>query len=101
MSIVRTDYPPEWPTLRARILRRSRNAEGLEQCECMGECGLHSLRGPRRGPQVHGPPATFLPPPRAAKHPPGLFTSSSHLPPPTHNMTLTPHYNAAVDVLTI
>jgi len=59
MSIARADYPAEWPTLRARILRRSRNRDGMEQCECMGECGLHCLRGPRRCLEINGRLAMF------------------------------------------
>lgn len=60
MSIDKSDYPPDWPVLRRRILKRATNRDGLEQCECMGECGLHCFTGgPRRCREINGRPALF------------------------------------------
>jgi hypothetical protein len=55
----RNDYPPDWSVLRVRILRRSRNNDGIEQCECMGECGLHCFKGPRRCSELNGHPSQW------------------------------------------
>lgn len=37
----RSDYPENWPEIRARILERAKDQRGVSQCECEGECGLH------------------------------------------------------------
>lgn len=55
-TLRRNDYPPEWPVIRRRILGRSRNASGAEQCECMGECGLHR---DRRCREINGARALY------------------------------------------
>jgi hypothetical protein len=33
------DYPENWKEIRARVLERAKNADGISQCECHGECG--------------------------------------------------------------
>jgi hypothetical protein len=38
------DYPANWTEIVAEIRKRSRNAAGKEQCECMGECLKHRDR---------------------------------------------------------
>lgn len=37
-------YPAKWKEIGLEIRRRSRNADGKEQCECHGECLKHSGR---------------------------------------------------------
>lgn len=37
-------YPAKWKEIGVEIRRRSRNADGKEQCECHGECLKHSGR---------------------------------------------------------
>jgi hypothetical protein len=60
MPIAKSDYPPDWLRIRARILERAKNADGIPQCECMGECGLHRFTGgPRRCRELDGRPARF------------------------------------------
>ncbi len=44
MAIRASDYPQNWPQIRAEILNRSTNALGQEQCECRGECEKHRGR---------------------------------------------------------
>jgi hypothetical protein len=39
MSMNYADYPKNWKEIRTAILERAGNAEGIPQCECMGECG--------------------------------------------------------------
>ena len=34
-----SDYPETWAEIRAAVLRRAKNADGVSQCECVGECG--------------------------------------------------------------
>ena len=36
-----SDYPPDWPRIRARILKRASKGFDIARCECFGECGLH------------------------------------------------------------
>jgi hypothetical protein len=51
----RKRYPSNWKQIRAQILARAEN-----QCECVGECGLHRLNpGPRRCEERNGQPATW------------------------------------------
>lgn len=33
-------YPPDWPEIRGRILKRSEVMPGVRRCECRGECGV-------------------------------------------------------------
>jgi hypothetical protein len=33
------DYPDNWEDIRAEVLKRAKNADGISQCECLGECG--------------------------------------------------------------
>lgn len=48
-------YPPEWPAIRAACLLRAQ-----EQCECLGECGLHCTHpGPRRCVEQQHMPALW------------------------------------------
>jgi hypothetical protein len=56
----RSDYPPDWAVIRRRIRKRATNRDGLEQCECMGECGTHGgIFGPRRCTEINARPAQF------------------------------------------
>lgn len=49
MPIDYSKYPKDWRKIRVRILARAEN-----QCECVGECGLHrTTPGPRRCCEVH------------------------------------------------
>ena len=42
-------YPANWKGIRTKIMGRAGN-----QCECMGECGLHrTTPGPRRCEEIH------------------------------------------------
>ena len=52
----RVTYPKDWPRIRGRILKRATNAAGDQQCECMGECGLHAGRRCR---EINGARALF------------------------------------------
>src|SRR5271170_3584193 len=42
------DYPKNWKAIRAEVMERAKNADGVPQCECTGECGLHKTTGGRR-----------------------------------------------------
>lgn len=53
---IRPEYPPNWYEFSQFI--RFERAQG--QCECEGECGLHSTHpGPRRCVEQHGAWAVF------------------------------------------
>src|SRR5437773_816654 len=39
-----SDYPTNWKKIGAEIRNRARNAQGQEQCECLGECLKHRGR---------------------------------------------------------
>ena len=56
MPIDYTAYPAHWRALSQWIrFKRAQN-----QCECMGECGLHRTNpGPRRCVEQNGQPAQF------------------------------------------
>ena len=45
----RVRYPADWRAISARIRARAGG-----RCECQGECGLHSTKGPRRCEERHG-----------------------------------------------
>lgn len=32
-------YPENWEEIRAEVLERAKNSDGISQCECVGECG--------------------------------------------------------------
>ena len=54
------DYPKNWPAISREIRERAKNADGIPQCECTGECGLHrTTGGPRRCAELHGQPARW------------------------------------------
>lgn len=56
----RANYPENWGELRAAVLGRAKNADGVPQCECLGECGLHRFTGgPRRCVELNGTEARF------------------------------------------
>ena len=50
----RARYPKDWKAVVARIRLRSGG-----RCECTGECGLHSTKGPRRCEERNGQPAKW------------------------------------------
>jgi hypothetical protein len=57
-------YPKNWREIRAAILKRARDEDGITRCECRGECGLHRSdserrRGPRRCEEIHTAPAKW------------------------------------------
>lgn len=37
----RKDYPENWGEIRKQILEIAKNENGVPQCMCTGECGLH------------------------------------------------------------
>jgi hypothetical protein len=39
MAMNYSDYPGNWEEIRAEVLKRAKNADGVSQCECVGECG--------------------------------------------------------------
>jgi hypothetical protein len=39
MAMNYSDYPANWEDIRAEVLERAKNADGISQCECLGECG--------------------------------------------------------------
>jgi hypothetical protein len=39
MGMNYSDYPDNWEDIRAEVLERAKNADGISQCECLGECG--------------------------------------------------------------
>lgn len=63
------DYPKNWKAISAEIRERAKNADGIPQCECTGECGLHRGRSkafasgepaaPKRCAELHGHPARW------------------------------------------
>lgn len=55
MPFDRSKYPKNWREIRVEIMARAQN-----QCECMGECGLHrTTPGPRRCCEQHMHKAQF------------------------------------------
>lgn len=38
MAMNYSDYPENWEDIRAEVLERAKNADGICQCECVGEC---------------------------------------------------------------
>lgn len=38
MAMIYSDYPSNWEDLRAEVLQRAKNIDGISQCECVGEC---------------------------------------------------------------
>jgi hypothetical protein len=38
MAMNYSDYPANWEDIRAEVLERAKNADGIPQCECLGEC---------------------------------------------------------------
>jgi hypothetical protein len=39
MAMNYSDYPDNWDEIRAAMLGRAKNDDGISQCECLGECG--------------------------------------------------------------
>lgn len=39
MAMNYSDYPENWEDIRTKVLERAKNADGISQCECVGECG--------------------------------------------------------------
>lgn len=39
MAMNYSDYPANWKAIRTEALERAKNANGISQCECVGECG--------------------------------------------------------------
>jgi hypothetical protein len=39
MTMNYSDYPSNWQDIRAEVLKRAKNVDGISQCECVGECG--------------------------------------------------------------
>ena len=39
MAMIYSDYPSNWEDIRAEVLERAKNVDGISQCECIGECG--------------------------------------------------------------
>src|ERR1700690_3272531 len=53
-------YAKSWKKISREIRERAKNADGISQCECMGECGLHrTTGGPRRCVELHRHPAKW------------------------------------------
>lgn len=69
MPVDFSNYPENWGEIRAAVLQRAKNADGVPQCECMGECGLHCHtdaagavnpgQHPRRCVELNGRPALW------------------------------------------
>ena len=38
MAMNYSDYPDNWKDIRGEVLERAKNADGISQCECLGEC---------------------------------------------------------------
>jgi hypothetical protein len=38
MAMNYSDYPENWKDIRAEVLERAKNADGISQCECVGGC---------------------------------------------------------------
>ena len=60
MGTDRKLYAKSWKEISREIRERAKNADGISQCECMGECGLHrTTGGPRRCVELHRHPAKW------------------------------------------
>lgn len=60
MTLPRTSYPKNWSKIVLEVRERAKNADGIPQCECFGECGLHrTTGGQRRCVELHRHPAKW------------------------------------------
>lgn len=60
MPVNRSAYPKNWKAISREIRERAKNADGIPQCECTGECGLHrTTGGQRRCVELHRHPARW------------------------------------------
>jgi hypothetical protein len=60
VTLPKSAYPKNWKAISAEVRERAKNADGISQCECMGECGLHrTTGGPRRCIELHRHPAKW------------------------------------------